>query len=77
MKIFIKNVRSCMQVAIDNGILELTLSKQDGGVTGVRYKGIGNLLELSNREFDRGYVYNVFIYICTHTTKFCLNKPFK
>lgn len=56
-----------MQVAIDNGILELTLSKQDGGVTGVRYKGIGNLLELSNREFDRGYVYNVFIYIYVHT----------
>lgn len=56
-----------MQVVIDNGFLELTLSKQDGGVTGVRYKGIGNLLELSNREFDRGYVYNVFIYIYVHT----------
>ncbi|XAR48480.1 Rhamnogalacturonan endolyase, partial [Bertholletia excelsa] len=42
-------------VVIDNGILELTLSKPDGIVTGVRYNGIDNLMEILNDETNRGY----------------------
>ncbi|KAJ6824401.1 putative rhamnogalacturonate lyase B isoform X1 [Iris pallida] len=43
-------------VTIDNGLLQLTLSKPDGIVTGVRYNGVDNLMEVLNREDNRGYV---------------------
>ncbi|TXG52634.1 hypothetical protein EZV62_021803 [Acer yangbiense] len=42
-------------VVMDNGILQVTLSKPDGIVTGIQYKGIDNLLEFNNKEEDRGY----------------------
>ncbi|KAL2457168.1 Rhamnogalacturonate lyase family protein [Abeliophyllum distichum] len=42
-------------VVMDNGILRVTLSKPDGTVTGIRYNGIDNLLEVLNEESDRGY----------------------
>ncbi|XP_008781312.2 probable rhamnogalacturonate lyase B [Phoenix dactylifera] len=42
-------------VIIDNGILQLTLSNPDGIVTGVRYNGVDNLLEVLNKEDNRGY----------------------
>ena len=42
---------------MDNGILEVTLSKPGGIVTGIRYNGIDNLLEVLNEEENRGYVY--------------------
>ncbi|KAJ6839044.1 putative rhamnogalacturonate lyase B isoform X1 [Iris pallida] len=42
-------------VTIDNGLLQLTLSKPDGIVTGVRYNGVDNLMEVLNREDNRGY----------------------
>ena len=44
-----------LQVIIDNGILQLTLSKPDGIVTGVQYNGVDNLMEVINKEDDRGY----------------------
>lgn len=42
-------------VTIDNGILQLTLSKPDGIVTGIQYNGVDNLLEVLNKEDNRGY----------------------
>ena len=43
---------------MDNGILEVKLSKPGGIVTGIRYNGIDNLLEVLNEEENRGYVPN-------------------
>ncbi|CAA3026480.1 probable rhamnogalacturonate lyase B [Olea europaea subsp. europaea] len=42
-------------VVMDNGILGVTVSKPDGIVTGIRYNGIDNLLEVRNKESNRGY----------------------
>nr|GEV34489.1 rhamnogalacturonate lyase family protein [Tanacetum cinerariifolium] len=42
-------------VVIHNGILQVTLSKPGGLVTGVRYNGLDNLLEVLNQEGNRGY----------------------
>jgi hypothetical protein len=44
-----------VQVLIKNDIFELTLSKPDGIVTGVRYNGVDNLMEILNKEDNRGY----------------------
>ncbi|OIT21177.1 hypothetical protein A4A49_61911 [Nicotiana attenuata] len=40
---------------MDNGIVQGTLSNPDGIVTGIRYNGIDNLLEVLNDESNRGY----------------------
>ncbi|XP_024169234.2 probable rhamnogalacturonate lyase B isoform X2 [Rosa chinensis] len=41
-------------VIMDNGILQVTLSKPGGIVTGIQYNGINNLLEVQNTETNRG-----------------------
>ncbi|XP_028802217.1 uncharacterized protein LOC114757360 isoform X1 [Neltuma alba] len=42
-------------VVMDNGILQVTLSNPEGIVTGIRYNGVDNLLEVLNNENNRGY----------------------
>lgn len=42
-------------VILDNGIVEMTLTKPGGIVTCVKYGGIENLLETHNKETNRGY----------------------
>ncbi|CAN0921890.1 Rhamnogalacturonate lyase [Linum grandiflorum] len=40
---------------MDNGIVQVSLSNPAGIITGIRYGGIDNLLEILNRETNRGY----------------------
>ncbi|KAJ4963183.1 hypothetical protein NE237_023122 [Protea cynaroides] len=42
-------------VVMDNGVLQVTLSKPQGIVTNIKYNGIDNLLENRNEEENRGY----------------------
>ncbi|KAL5559929.1 hypothetical protein UlMin_036140 [Ulmus minor] len=42
-------------VIMDNGIVQVTLTKPDGNITGIKYNGIENLLKFDNKESDRGY----------------------
>ncbi|KAJ4776894.1 Rhamnogalacturonate lyase [Rhynchospora pubera] len=42
-------------VVIDNGIIQLTLSNPDGIVTSIQYNGVDNLMEILNKEDNRGY----------------------
>ncbi|XP_030542774.2 probable rhamnogalacturonate lyase B isoform X1 [Rhodamnia argentea] len=42
-------------VVMDNGMVQVTVSKPEGFITGIKYNGISNLLEVRNEEFDRGY----------------------
>ncbi|KAK9930124.1 hypothetical protein M0R45_027179 [Rubus argutus] len=43
------------KVVIDNGILQVNLSKPEGMVVGIQYQGIDNLLEVLQDETNRGY----------------------
>ncbi|XP_008219218.2 PREDICTED: probable rhamnogalacturonate lyase B [Prunus mume] len=42
-------------VVMDNGILQVTLSKPAGMITGIQYNGVDNLLEILNEDSNRGY----------------------
>ncbi|URD72612.1 Rhamnogalacturonate lyase [Musa troglodytarum] len=42
-------------VVLDNGIVQLTLSKPGGSITGVKYQGLDDVMEVKNREDNRGY----------------------
>ncbi|XP_064947634.1 probable rhamnogalacturonate lyase B [Musa acuminata AAA Group] len=44
-----------LQVVLDNGIVQLTLSKPGGSITGVKYHGLDNVMEVKNWEDGRGY----------------------
>lgn len=46
-----------LQVVIDNGILQLTLTNPGGIIRGIKYNGIDNLLELNNKDLNGGYVH--------------------
>ncbi|KAJ4701494.1 Rhamnogalacturonate lyase family protein [Melia azedarach] len=47
----IKNNHAVM----DNGILQVSVSIPQGFVTGIQYNGVQNLLEVQNKENNRGY----------------------
>ncbi|KAJ0026271.1 hypothetical protein Pint_08521 [Pistacia integerrima] len=42
-------------VVMENGILQITISKPAGHVTGIKCYGIDNMLEVRNKEHNRGY----------------------
>ncbi|XP_064965993.1 uncharacterized protein LOC135612876 [Musa acuminata AAA Group] len=44
-----------LEVLLDNGIVQLTLSKPGGSITGVRYHGLDNVAEIKEKEDGRGY----------------------
>lgn len=66
---------------MENGILQLTISKPAGHVTGIKCYGIDNLVEVRNKEDNRGYMtlYTLFflvlvIYLIFLRKKFYLRQ---
>ncbi|XP_019438831.1 PREDICTED: uncharacterized protein LOC109344523 [Lupinus angustifolius] len=44
------------KLVVENGIISVTLSNPEGYVIGISYNGIDNILEVENKEQDRGYL---------------------
>ncbi|XP_020530600.1 probable rhamnogalacturonate lyase B isoform X1 [Amborella trichopoda] len=82
----VKLLRQGRHVVLDNGIVQVTLSKPEGIVTGIQYGGIDNVLETLNEEVNRGYwdlvwgdpglsgpgTFDVCVCIMIKGTKFCV-----
>lgn len=51
-----KLINFCVQVVLDNGLLQVTLTNPGGLIVGIRYNGLDNLLELNNPVLNGGYV---------------------
>ncbi|KAI5077487.1 hypothetical protein GOP47_0007311 [Adiantum capillus-veneris] len=51
----VKLIENRHYVILDNGIVRVTLSKPAGIVTGIKFGGLDNLLEIANKEKNRGY----------------------
>ncbi|XVE86892.1 hypothetical protein DITRI_Ditri18aG0072000 [Diplodiscus trichospermus] len=43
------------RVVIDNGLVEVTIEKPSGFLTGIKYEGLDNVLESRNHDSNRGY----------------------
>lgn len=43
-----------LQVILDNGLLKVTISNPQGYVTGIKYAGMDNLLDVKSSESKRG-----------------------
>lgn len=56
-----------LQVVMDNEILQVTISNPQGIVTGIKFRGMDNLLEVRNPEIDRGYVGHKSLWESCHT----------
>ncbi|XP_019439240.1 PREDICTED: probable rhamnogalacturonate lyase B isoform X2 [Lupinus angustifolius] len=50
------NNESNHKLVVDNGIISVTLSIPEGYIIGISYNGIDNILEVENKEQDRGYL---------------------
>ncbi|KAJ4836293.1 hypothetical protein Tsubulata_008025 [Turnera subulata] len=53
-------------VLVDNGFVQVNLSKPEGLVTGIKYNGIDNLLETENHEDNRGLEGTNFRIVTNH-----------
>lgn len=51
----VQMVNTSDSIVLDNGLVQLILSNPAGDVTGVKYGGIDNLLEIHNKPSNRGY----------------------